>query len=203
MGLIQTSDPATEPVDLATARGWLKVDSTADDATISMLIRAARRMIERRTNRILISSGWELTLDRFPCPTADRRPFDTVGNAILVPRGPVMAVTAITYVDAAGAQQTLASPNYIVDLTGEPVRIVPAWNASWPITRSQIAAVKVAFTAGYADAAAVPDDLKIALQLLVAHWYENREAVVTGTISTTVGLAFDEIVAPYRLWTFV
>ncbi|CAB4177361.1 Phage conserved hypothetical protein [uncultured Caudovirales phage] len=39
----------------------------------------------------------------------------------------------------------------------------------------------------------VPEDYLMALMLLVAHWYENREAVVTGTIATTLPLAYDDL----------
>lgn len=39
-------------------------------------------------------------------------------------------------------------------------------------------------------------DVEQAVLLLVGHWYANREAVVTGTISTAVPLAVDRI-----LWT--
>lgn len=36
-------------------------------------------------------------------------------------------------------------------------------------------------------------DVEQAILLLVGHWYANREAVVTGTISTAVPLAVDRL----------
>lgn len=39
--------------------------------------------------------------------------------------------------------------------------------------------------------------LKMAILLLVGHWYTNREAVVTGTIVTTVPLAYESLISPY------
>lgn len=36
-------------------------------------------------------------------------------------------------------------------------------------------------------------DIWQAVYLLVAHWYANREAVVTGTIATTVPLGFERL----------
>lgn len=39
-----------------------------------------------------------------------------------------------------------------------------------------------------------------AVLLWGGHFYENREAVVTGTISTTIPLAVDSLLEPYRRW---
>jgi Phage gp6-like head-tail connector protein len=43
-----------------------------------------------------------------------------------------------------------------------------------------------------------PASLDHAVLLLVGHWYANREAVITGTIASTVPMAFDALVAPHR-----
>lgn len=40
----------------------------------------------------------------------------------------------------------------------------------------------------------IPDEYLMAMMLLIAHWYENREAVVTGTIAITVPLAYDDLI---------
>jgi len=40
--------------------------------------------------------------------------------------------------------------------------------------------------------------IRLAGLLLIGHWYANREAVAIGTISTTVPLAYDTLVRPYR-----
>lgn len=39
----------------------------------------------------------------------------------------------------------------------------------------------------------VPDEIRHAMLLLVAHWYENREAVLVGTISTEIQFAVDSL----------
>ena len=40
--------------------------------------------------------------------------------------------------------------------------------------------------------------LRMAALLLIGHWYTNREAVVTGTIATTLPLAYESLIHPYR-----
>lgn len=204
-GLVQTAAPTAEPITIDQARAWLRVDGTDEDATITMLLKAARRFVERRTNRALMASSWRMTLDCFPSPLAgyDSQSYEPQLGRITLPRGPVTAVSAVSYVDTAGANQTLAAgTDYLVDLTREPVRIAPAWAKAWPTARTQQAAVTVDFVAGYATAAAVPEDLTLAVRLLVGHWFEHRESVVVGTINTTLQMAFDELVQPWRLWSF-
>ncbi len=202
-GLVQTGTPTVEPVSVDQARTWLRIDGNGEDETIGMLIRAARRFIERRTNRALISSTWTLTLDRFPAYCLGD-PIAQLAPTIQLPRGPVTAVNAVKYVDTAGVLQTMAAgTDYLVDLTREPVRIAPAWGKSWPFARLQPAAISVDFTAGYANAADVPEDLTLALRLLVGHWDQHRESVTVGVISSTLQMAFDELTAPWRLWSFV
>lgn len=52
--------------------------------------------------------------------------------------------------------------------------------------------------------AGLPEDavevVVMAVKLLVGHWYEHREAVVTGTIATTLPLAVQRLIAPVTVW---
>lgn len=48
-----------------------------------------------------------------------------------------------------------------------------------------------------------PADIKLAALLLVAHYYNHREAVITGSINSTLALAVDAHLAPYKLVTIV
>lgn len=43
--------------------------------------------------------------------------------------------------------------------------------------------------------------LTSAVLLWAGHLYESREAVVTGTIATTLPFAVDALLAPYRRWS--
>ncbi len=50
--------------------------------------------------------------------------------------------------------------------------------------------------AGWATAEDVPDNLKQAVRLLVAHWFDNRAAVTTGQAAHQVPMAVDAMIAP-------
>lgn len=45
----------------------------------------------------------------------------------------------------------------------------------------------------------VPEDLVHAMELLVGHWNENREAVLVGSISGEIGFAVADLLAPYKI----
>ena len=48
------------------------------------------------------------------------------------------------------------------------------------------------------DGMKIDDDVKLALMLLVGHWYENREVVNIGNITTVLPFGFKALLEPYR-----
>lgn len=40
--------------------------------------------------------------------------------------------------------------------------------------------------------------IKMAAKLLVAHWYSNREAVIVGSVATSLPLGYDSLLQPFR-----
>lgn len=66
--------------------------------------------------------------------------------------------------------------------------------------KAALSAAEAALTAAQAaQVTAVPEDLKLAIKLLVAHWYENRAAVTTQTLEQAP-LALRHIINNYRMW---
>lgn len=181
-----TTAPASEPVTLAEAKGHCRVESsfTDDDDEISAMIKTARGLVEKNTERALMPQTLTLWLDSFP-------------QEIELRKCPVASGTvAITYVDSNGDTQTLPTNEYSVDWHGEPGRITPAYGYFWPVTRLQVNAVSVVYSAGYATADLVPSEAKHAIKLLVGHWYKNREAV--GEVGAEIELAYCSLVDSIR-----
>jgi uncharacterized phiE125 gp8 family phage protein len=179
---------ATDPVTLAEVKTRLRIDGSTDDAGVSRLIAAATRHAESICRRAFVTQSWALILDAFPC--------GSIGS-IALPLPPLQTVDEVSYVDANGTTQILASTEYLVDKSGLIGMVHRAYNKTWPTTRAQPMAVKIKFTAGYGAAAAVPSDLISALMLLVAHWDQNREPVVVGAIVSAVPMSVDSLLAPY------
>lgn len=181
-------EPAAEPVTLEEARAHLR-GSELDDPALTAIIAAARSFAEEATWRAIVSQKWRAHLAGF------------CGGEIRLAKGRLLSVEAVKYIDPDGSEQTLDPALYTVDTAREPGRIVRAHGASWPSTRNHLYSVTVDFTAGYGEPDAVPAGLKRLLLLLIGHFHENTEAVVTGTIATELPLAIKSLLALYTLRT--
>lgn len=186
MALVVTTAPIAEPLSVSECKAHLRIEHSEEDTLIESYLKAARQYVEAALNRSLINTTWKETWDCFP--------------AIMRPSlAKVQSVTSIQYVDVDGTLQTLASSRYQTDLDGEPARIWPAYTDYWPASRSDLNAVRLTYVVGYgASPTSVPECLKTAIRLLVGHWYENREPIVTGTIATPLGLTIESLIAPER-----
>ena len=175
---VKTIAATDEPVTLDEAKQHANVYGNDDDTYIRGLIVAATQYAESWLDRSLMPVTWRLDLDGFP-PSSE---------SIELPRPPLRAITSITYVDTAGVTQTWDASNYTVSIGGEGEfgRVRTAFSISYPVTRSHVDVVSITYTAGFADIGSVPELTKWAIKVLVAHWYETRELIVTGTIVAKV-----------------
>lgn len=199
MGLALVTAAAGEPVDVELAKLHLRVDIDEDDELIVGCIAAARSYVETVCGRSLVSQTWDYTIDRqWPWSLN----LDTMCHEqqIDLPVAPLVSVTSITYVDAAGATQTLASNQYVVDGSNVIGRIYPAYSVTWPSVRDQNRAITVRFVAGYGTAASIPEGIKQALLLLIGHFYAQRQPAVIGEVANEVTLAVSALVAPHRVY---
>lgn len=179
--------PTAEPITLAEAKAHLRVDSTDEDALITALIVAARQGAETATGRALLPQTWELALDEF-------------ATEVRLSRAPVSAVDSVKYVDTDGVLQVLDPAAYLLDSHSEPARLTAQFGASWPATRSQANAVLIRYVAGYANAAAVPQEIKQWMLLRIGMLYENRESVAAG-VSLAEMPFVDCLLDAYRIWS--
>jgi len=175
------------PVSLSDMRLHLKIDSgmTTDDTLITTLISAATTYCQEFQHRSYITQTRIKYYDKFPL-------------FFVVPYPPLISVTSIIYIDTAGDEQTLAADQYRVDIGNEPGRITEAYNVCWPATRLITNAVVLTYSAGYGVASAVPDSVKAAIKLLVAHWYEHREAISDISVME-IPLAVQSLLWPERI----
>lgn len=193
MNLTVVTPPSVEPVSLTEAKLHLRVDHSIEDTLITALIQTAREKAEAFTRKRFIETQLRLDLDRFPLG----------GGPIRLPYPPLIEVDSITYLDEDGDQVTLDDAAYRVVNDPQGATIEPEFDYSWPVTRDVGAAVSVTYKAGYGDSAAtVPGVIKTAMLLLIAHWYENREAVVVGTIAGALPLGVDTLLRAERVFEF-
>ncbi|MBB4859462.1 putative phiE125 gp8 family phage protein [Novosphingobium chloroacetimidivorans] len=175
--LKRLTTPSIDVVSIATARDHLRVAHNLDDTLIDRLIDTAIAVIEGPTGAgiPLLLSRWQLTLDHLP-------------RCIDLDLCPVASVDKIT-VDGV----TLDPTTYVVDIDSTPARIVLCHHTTSCL---KLGSVKVEFTAGYET---IPADLVHAILMLVAHFYEHREAASAVDLKD-VPFAVNAILARYRAY---
>lgn len=168
--------PEDEPITVATAKNFCKVDYTDDDELFSILITGARIAAEGIMNRALLTQTWDLSLDRFP------------GWEQYIPNPALQSITSIKYVDTNGVLQTLAADQYLVDNASEPGRVTPAFGLIWPPTRYQTNAVTIRFVCGYGEVEDVPAGITNWMLMRIKTLYDNRSQIEVDTRITQVVL---------------
>ena len=189
--LTVATSATVEPIDIDTAKTFLRVETPDDDHLIAGFIAAARQYTANKLARTLCTTTWRLALDDFPD-----------GNSPIVLHNPPVTTTttnvSITYIDSNGNSTTLASSNYQLDGYSEPGRIYPGYGLTWPEARSQPNAVVVQYVAGYGNSVdSVPSGIRAFMLRVIAELYENREMTVVGTISQEYP-HLDGMLDPYR-----
>lgn len=187
-----TTAPSAEPVTLTEAKVHLRTvtgDTSEDAAVISPLITAAREYCENVTGRALA----EQTIKAYP---------DTWGLWRL-PRPPILTLTSITCYDRDNTAYLLDASAYQLDTVDGLVNILSAPG----IDLRALNPIEVEYTAGYTTC---PKTIRQAMLLLIAHWYENREAVTpstersmrVGTASREVDLSVARLLSQYKAWWY-
>jgi len=193
--------PTEEPVELREARTHMSMEEgeTIEDEYIeSILIKAAREYVERRTGRAILDQTWSYYLNEWPD-----------GNEILLPYPNLIWTVAdsyIKYTDSDGTVHTFenAGPtyDYDVDTNSEPGRIVLKYGESWPSdTLQPMNPIHIYYDCGWTDPEDVPAMLKAAILLVTSDMYENREPTLIGVSAQTLK-TLDRILYAYTDWTW-
>lgn len=168
---IVTTGPTVEPVNVEDARRNLDLDDLYRDEDLELWITEARKAVEYDARVALNTQTRSLALHCFPA--SDSFEVGTVS--------PLISVTSITYLDTAGASQTLATSVYKVDTARRPGVVWLKYTQTWPSTYGEANAVTVTYTAGYGPAASdVPEAAKTAMYLLMRYRLDNPDGYRVG-----------------------
>ncbi|QYX58079.1 head-tail connector protein [Roseovarius sp. SCSIO 43702] len=159
------------------------IDFADDDALVERLIMAATDHLDGYggiLGRCIISQEWRQ--DYTGWASCLRLPFPNVSAA------------AVEYTDEGGNPQTVPPSEFevIEDARGARLQFADGFTQTAHDGR-----VSVVFTAGYGTAADVPADIKAAICMLVAHWYDERHAASDKTMRP-VPFAVDALLAKHR-----
>ena len=188
MSSILLTPPAVEPVTLAEVKAYLRVAHDDDDGVIAALIAAARSLVEAQTRRALITQTWQLRRDFWPSD----------GRLVVVPV-PLSEVLAARIYGAAGSPHTVDLAAFTIDKAAAPAVIAFTPGAMVPPGRI-VAGIEIDIEVGYGDSPAdVPQPLRQAIKLLVAHWYENRGLTAVGQTVALLPATVTAMIASYRV----
>jgi len=183
-----------EPVTLAEAKLAARLDDDPDtganplDAFIQSAITAAREQAEHITGRTYRRREFSFELEAWPAP--DRR------FPVCEP-----SACAISYFNAERQWQELAPQAFEFAPIAGQAEVAPALDTQWPpLGRRAVGAlVRITFTAGPADPADVPEQVKLYIKAHVASWVSNPEAVSGRAVQFTPLLA--SLLDAERLYT--
>lgn len=165
MAINIVTPPASEPVSLAEAKLFLRVDHSAEDSLIVDLIGAAREAVETGCGRALITRRVRESLDIW------RR--EAVNGAVLG-IGPVTDVIAVRLLADNGAQSVIDPERYRLEGQRDRPRLV--FPSGFPATLRSAGGIEIEYDAGFADDAAdLPVALRLAVLQIVASLYELRQ----------------------------
>lgn len=188
MPLVLTTPPEIEPVTVAEAKTYLRIDGAADDLLVASLALTSRLHVESALGLALITQGWMLQLDRWP-----------PGHEVEFPLRPVASVTAVRVRAVDDTPTTISAADYLLDAASTPPRLV-ANGVTWLQPGRKATGIEIDFTAGYgADVTDVPEPIRQAILLLTAHWYEHRDPVDIGSPDTAIPASVSDLLSPYRV----
>lgn len=188
MMLVEQTTVPTAALPVAQFKDHLRLgtgfaDDGVQDAVLEAYLRSAIAAIEARTSKALLTRSFTWTL------TAWR---DLAAQAL--PLGPVTAITGLSIVDRLGAEEVVDSAKFVLEPDLHRPRLASTGYAL-PVIPVGGTAV-IAFDAGFgATWDELPADLRQAVMLLAALYYENR-GTHAGEAPMPMGVT--SLVARYR-----
>ena len=180
--------PVRQPINISECKDQMRIEHSDDDIIINRFIDTATRYVDvtGALGKAMITQTWGEWIAPNP-------------SVVYLSLGPVQSVSAIKYYDADNVLQTDTLSHYHVLGTSGRMLVSPKTGFSWPITFQRDDAIKIEYVIGYGDAPTdIPETIRHALFMLVAHYYENREPELIGTASKTLPYGFEDLIGVER-----
>lgn len=205
------TNAATDYLSLADAKTHLRVTSSADDTYISGLISMAIDACSNYLGYSIRKSTAKYGFDGFTGSPALINPI----NGLNIPSGNYLrlntrclSVTNVYYINDSQALTEFDASAWIAstDPMGSYSRNIFIEDAPTSVTDDTIKYI-VQVTEGFNPVGTssvdpdtiFPATIKHAALLLVAQYYDNRQAIVVGTIQSEMSLGFHYLLDPYKI----
>jgi len=173
-------------ITVAQLKEHLRVDHTDEDTLIEAYRDAAIAWIEDYCNTRLGDVSAVGYMDYFY-------------NARF-PIGPVNSIASVTYTDTANQTATLPTAKYWFDIKTKATRMT--FDNVPDLYDDTFNAVQINMNVGYAEAD-IPQPFITAIRWMVAHLYEQRQPIISGSLLTMLPIGLYAILNPYRVITSV
>jgi uncharacterized phiE125 gp8 family phage protein len=152
--LVRVVAPAFEPVSVAEAKQYIRVEHTHDDRLIADLIVAARMHAEDYMRISLLSQTWKLVIGS-----------EDAAGGVELPRGPVQSISSVAIRLADNSELTLASEHYHYEQAAGRLCIHTSYTG---------ASTEISYVCGYGDVLAIPAAIRLGILSHVAVLYDSR-----------------------------
>jgi len=173
------------------------------------LVKGATEFAEAETGLAMLEQTWAHYLDEVPIRSDGLGWWDGVREGAMnqehprfieLPKSPLISITSIKSFDEADVESTFGTANYYVDVASRPGRVALRDGSVWPTNVRSVNGLVITYKAGFGTTAdKVPFQLRQAIKVIAAHWYENREAMTMDMSAANVpGSAWD-ILGKYKV----
>ena len=185
MKIERIADAKAEAISLDEARRQCKILDANSDDDLREAIEAARNSVEIVTRNPVVECEYVFYCDSF--------------QSFFEIHKPIVSITSFEYKteeNTGDYNGSLTGSDYHMN-TGQG--LITLNNNVMSDLFSQSNAIKITARAGQPNIGAIPGNVKMAMKLMIGHWYNNREAVVIGTISAPLPIGVSDLLDPHRI----
>ncbi len=183
MTLVISQSPDLEPVTLDDVKAYLRIDHESEDELLNGLVTTAREYLEAQTQLALITQTWRLCLDDWP-----------TDHVVKLHKSPVQIVDQIEQFDEHGDAFIISVSDMILDGNAYPARLYTHQQSD---PERAINGIEITFTAGFGSPSDVPDMIKRAILIHIAHMYEFRGVVSANMQPASVPPGYMTLIGPW------
>ena len=185
MTIALITPPSIEPLTLQDVKNHLRIDHDHEDELLMDTLKAARQYVEFSSDQKCITQMWRQYENKIH-----------TNYTVSLKINPIISVSSVVAFDADGNASTLAPESYDL-LRGEDTPTLQLTDSLAPNLAAN--GFEIDVVAGFGDLGIdVPDTLKRAMLLLVAHWYEFRGAVSPQDQPVSLPAGFDVLLAQFK-----
>lgn len=182
--LVKVTVAPASLITLAEAKDHLEIDHTDKDTLITSLVAAASQMID----------GFDGAVGKAIAEQTATYSIKRGEDYISLPVFPVKSLSGVSYFDASNVSQTIDTANFRLFGNEDGAWLETVDGFTWPTVFDRPDAITFTLVCGFA---AVPEAIKHAVKLIVAHWFENREAASEKSVKS-IDWAVDALIGRYK-----